>query len=189
LRHLTIEHWALRSSPLHRVYAGWKLIALLLILLLARSWPFYAGLIVFTGVVVARLPLGPFLLRSLLVLPFVGVFALSLAWQGDGARAYQLLAASYASALAVLLTAGTTPMPHILATLRSVGVPAFLLDVVQFVYRYLHVLMEQAQRMRVASEARGASRSRAAAAGNLSVLFARSLQRAEGVERAILSRK
>ena len=65
----------------------------------------------------------------------------------------------------------------------------------QFLHRYLFVVSEQAQHMRLAAESRGSaggSRFRRwrvrAATGALAVLFARSYNRAEGTYRAMLSR-
>jgi len=76
------------------------------------------------------------------------------------------------------------------------GAPRFLLEVGQFLYRYLFVVSEEAQHMRKAAAARGASvqgwlsqRQRfRASAGALAVLFARSYGRAEDVHRAMLAR-
>jgi len=63
----------------------------------------------------------------------------------------------------------------------------------QFLYRYLFVISEQAQHMRVAAACReggpGRRRSRfRASAGALAVLFARSYYRAEGIHQAMLAR-
>ncbi len=111
-------------------------------------------------------------------------------------RAEALVVKSYLSACAVLLLAGTTPLPTLVLGLESLGVPRFLTMVVQFLYRYLFVISEEAQNMRVAAASRGATlrtfaghaaRFRAAA-GALAVLFARSYARAGDIHRAMLAR-
>lgn len=86
-------------------------------------------------------------------------------------------------------------MPRLMSGLESMGVPRFLLWVIQFLHRYLFVVSEQAQHMRLAAESRGLAgglRVRKwqarAATGALAVLFARSYGRAEGTYRAMLSR-
>jgi cobalt/nickel transport system permease protein len=74
--------------------------------------------------------------------------------------------------------------------LESLGLPRLLALVIQFMYRYVFVLSEQAQHMRMAAQCRS-SRGRpglGAAAGALAVLFARSLARAEAIHRAMLAR-
>src|SRR6185295_4560652 len=62
-----------------------------------------------------------------------------------------------------------------------------LILVIQFVYRYLFVIAEQAQRMRWAALCRGRGSFRLAA-GLVGVLFARSWQRADGVYHSMLAR-
>jgi cobalt/nickel transport system permease protein len=68
------------------------------------------------------------------------------------------------------------------------GAPPLLLEVIQFVYRYLTLIGEQSKRMAVAATARGARRSIRAVAGSIGVLFARSYHRAEAVNRSMLAR-
>jgi len=125
------------------------------------------------------------------VLPFAFCFAVASALAGDSAHAVRLLIRAYLSAFAALLLIATTPMPDLIAGLEWLRVPRFLLQVMQFLYRYLMVLMEEATAMRQAGSARGGSlgklrfRQAAAAAG---VLFARSYARAEAIHRAMLSR-
>jgi cobalt/nickel transport system permease protein len=64
----------------------------------------------------------------------------------------------------------------------------------QFLYRYLFVISEQAQHLRLAAACRegNARKNRRskfhAAAGALAVLFARSYYRAEGIHQAMLAR-
>ncbi|MBZ5634214.1 MAG: energy-coupling factor transporter transmembrane protein EcfT [Acidobacteriia bacterium] len=65
-----------------------------------------------------------------------------------------------------------------------------LILVIQFVYHYLFVIAEQAQRMRWAALCRKGSQSGSfrLAAGLVGVLFARSWQRADGIYHAMLAR-
>ena len=125
--------------------------------------------------------------RAAVVLPFSGVFALISWLAGDPARALELVLKSYLSALAVLLWVATTPLPALLLSLELLGVPVFLLTVIQFLYRYLFVIAGEAQHMRTAAAARGGLTFRAAA-GALAVLFARSYSRAGQIHRAMLAR-
>jgi cobalt/nickel transport system permease protein len=165
----------------HRNLA-WLGLALLTLLCVAAKW--------------ARIPLAGALARAGVVLPFTAVFA-AVSWlAGDPGRGAALVMKSYLSALAVLLLVSTTPLPVLLRGFEMTGAPRFLLMVAQFLYRYLFVISEEAQHMRKAAMARGATvggltgntaRFRAAA-GALAVLFARSYGRAEEIHRAMLSR-
>ena len=94
------------------------------------------------------------LTRAAVVLPFTLVFAIITILAGDLERAGLLLGKSYLSALAVLALVSTTPLPQLLRGLEMLGVPRFLLMVAQFLYRYLFVISEEAQHMRVAAASR-----------------------------------
>ena len=62
--------------------------------------------------------------------------------------------------------------------------------VIQFVYRYLFVISEQAQHMRLAARARSSRKGPTfqMATGALGVLFARSWERAEAIHSSMLAR-
>jgi cobalt/nickel transport system permease protein len=143
------------------------------------------------GLILSALPPLGVLFRSLVILPFSGVFALVSWISGDSVKAVSLIEKSYLSVVAVLLLVGTTPFPSLMTALETLGVPRFLVLVIQFLYRYLFVISEQAQHMRVAASCRAGSGSRLvlrAAAGAVAVLFSRSYERAEGIHRAMISR-
>ena len=114
---------------------------------------YFALLVVVT--IAARLPVAATLLRAAAVLPFALTFALVSAIAGEPARAAMLIVRGYLSAFAALLLISTTPMPDLIAGLEWLHFPAFLLQVMQFLYRYLNVLMIEAASMRQASLARG----------------------------------
>jgi cobalt/nickel transport system permease protein len=201
VHHVVLERWSRGDSLLHRRDARAKwVVTVLFLALVATAQPFagalgaaYMAVLVF-GLAVARLPVLPALARAALVLPFAGVFALAALLAGQPDRALELSVKAYISALAVLLLVGTTPFTALVRGLESLGGPRFLILVSQFVYRYLFVISEQAQHMRAASACRGGFSRRnpatalRAAAGAVSVLFARSYARAENIHRAMLSR-
>ncbi|MCZ2148085.1 MAG: energy-coupling factor transporter transmembrane protein EcfT [Bryobacterales bacterium] len=202
MHYLVLERWSRGDSSFHRLDARVKIAALLLYLVaIATTHPFrwsaFAAfaLLVLSGVIAARLPLGGMLLRAAAVLPFTATFAAISALAGDTDAAFRLLARSYASALGVLLLAASTTMPALLHAASSLGFPRILVLVLQFLYRYLFVVTDQAQRMRSAALCRGSALRRGAkrerfraASGVLAVLFARSYEKAQGIERAMLAR-
>ncbi len=203
MHHVVVERWSRGNSAMHRRDPRAKVIALLVFLVaLATAHRGLAllgvALLVLLSAVLVRsgLPLPGALLRAAIVLPFAIVFAAVCWLAGDPERGLALMLKSYLSALAVLLTVSTTPLPVLLRGLESMGVPRFLLMVAQFLYRYLFVISEEAQHMVKAAASRGATaggvtRNSArfrAAAGALAVLFARSYARAEEIHRAMLAR-
>lgn len=193
MHHLVVEGWSRGSSPLHARDARAKLGALLALLIAISTTPVssqrmsyaYAFLIA-AAAGIGRLPLIALLRRAMLLLPFVATFALITWWSGDPQRAFALFEKSFLSGLAALILIATTPMNQLLRGLESLAVPRALILVIQFLYRYLFVISEQAQHMRMAARARGSGfRS---AAGALGVLFARSWERADAIYRAMLAR-
>jgi len=203
LRHVLLEKWSRGDSGLHRRDPRAKMFGLLLFLITlataSRQLTALAAIlfaILLAGVAWARIPLPSALLRAGIVFSFTLPFALISVASGETARAGALLLKSYLSALAVLLVVATTPISMLLRGMEAVGFPRFLLMVAQFLYRYLFVISDEAQRMRAAALARGGTPTSAiarsagftAAAGALGALFARSYARADNIHRAMLSR-
>ena len=202
MRHVVVERWSRRNSPLHRRDARVKLVAVVAyILSLGTYYPLPPGAAigyavpVLGGILASGLPLGPLLLRSLAVLPFTLTFAVLSWFTGDGQRAFALVTKSYLSATAVLLLVATTSMPALLHGAERMGAPKIFVLVIQFLYRYLFVVAEQARNMWTAAACRGSQlptcerRNRLhAASGMLAVLFVQSYERAQRIERAMLAR-
>jgi cobalt/nickel transport system permease protein len=200
LHHVLLDRWSQGVSPLHRLDARAKILTLLVFLIVLATTPgdafavlaTYAALLA-AAILIARLPFGGILWRAMVVLPFSLTFALISWLAGEPLRALALLEKSYLSTVAALLVAAVTPLPLLLGALERLGTPRLLVLVAQFLYRYLFVLSEQAQHMRLAASCReGAGRRRGSrfrvATGALAVLFARSYERAEGIHRAMLAR-
>jgi cobalt/nickel transport system permease protein len=198
-RTFAIDEWNRRDSFLHRRDPRAKIIAVLLLLVgvsLSRFATFAGPATAFGGLAVVALTLGALagvsprwlLVRAALILPFTALFALLSALAGDPFRAFLLLAKAFVSALLVALLVATTPLDRLLAALVALGVPRFLADVVHFIWRYLHVALEQAWRLRTAVQLRGGQASFRLAAASVATLFATSYARAERIHRAILSR-
>ena len=201
MHHVVLEHWSRGRSVVHDLDARAKSLVLLVLLVVVTTTPPDAALQMLTyfglllvGLAAACLPIGSVLARATVVLPFSVTFAIVSWLAGDHLRALGLIEKTYLSAIAVLLVAGTTPLPALLRGFQSIGVPRVLTSVVQFLYRYLFVISEQAQHMRVAAASRvglGKSTRKSRfqmAAGALGVLFARSYMRADGIHRAMQSR-
>jgi cobalt/nickel transport system permease protein len=203
LRHVVLDRWSRGSSAVHRLEPRAKIISLLVLLIALatanRSVPLLAfefGLLLAAGFWWAAVPVLGALARAALVLPFAATFA-GITWlAGDPARGLSLALKSYISALAVLFVVSTTPLPALLRGLEAMGAPRFLLEVAQFLYRYLFLISEEVQLMRRAAVSRNTSletwrgnRERfGAAAAALAVLFLRSYQRAALIHRAMLAR-
>ncbi len=170
MHHVLLDRWSQGASPLHRRDARAKILTLLVFLVVLATTPAdavavlatYAALLA-AAILIAGLPLGGVLLRAMVVLPFSLTFALISWLAGEPLRALALVEKSYLSTVAVLLLAGATPLPLLLGGLERLGAPRLLVLVAQFLYRYLFVLSEQTQHMRLAASCRdsGAGHRRA----------------------------
>jgi cobalt/nickel transport system permease protein len=201
LHHVLLDRWSQGQSPLHARDPRAKIVVLLVFLVVLTTTPVQEVVTIVTyaavlaaGILIAGLPLGRVLLRSMAVLPFSLTFGLISWLAGEPLRAAGLIEKSYLSTVAVLLLVGTTPLPQLLKGLEALGAPRLLVLTAQFVYRYLFVISGQAQHLRLAVACRQGSPARhrrprfRAAAGALAALFAASYHRAEGIHRAMLAR-
>lgn len=116
------------------------------------------------------------------------------------ARFVSILFRSWVSVQMAILLMATTPFPDILHALRHLHMPALLVSIIAFMYRYIFVLADEVGRLlrgRAARSARlpgksghgGSLRWRAGVAGSMvGQLFLRSFERSDRVYNAMLAR-
>jgi len=200
MHHDYLDRYSGLDSPVHRTPAGVKLACALLLLLATILIPmsravFFAGMATVLVAVAAlsRVPLG-FLLRRLLMLePFVlGVAVLSLLQPGGLTVFLRLVARGTLCLSTVILLSSTTPFAEMLRVLRKLRLPAILITMLALMYRYVFVLVDEAERMSRARASRTFRRDRSRAwrtRGNLiGQLFVRSTERAERIYAAMCAR-
>ena len=174
-------------------------------------------LIVWTAAAISRVGIVRVFIRSLVALPFI-LIALPTVFTKPGDPVFELylrlitltataegmeffasvLIKSWASVTAAVLLTSTTPALSLLSALRSLKLPEILVAVVMLMYRYLFVLVDEAQRMLRARSSRSAAIGqgtggsiiwRAKSAGGMAgSLFIRTLDRSERIYMAMLAR-
>jgi len=174
-------------TPKSRLLACLGLLVLIALLPAGRMLAAPAALIA-AWALAARVRPGALLGRAALVLPFTLLFSLMSWWAGDLERAWSLPAKAYLSALAVVLLMETTTLERVLEAAARLGMPALLVEVTGFTWRYLTVLREEAARLRNAALSRGAERSFSVSASSVALLLASAWNRAERIHRAMLAR-
>lgn len=217
----TFDRYLARASAVHRLDPRVKVILTLafivaVALLPNGAWLAYAAAFLLVMAITATARLSPWLVvrRSLLGLPFLlaAVTVLFLpgrvVWAGPFGlgvtdagliRFGSILARSMISIQAAVLLTATTRFPDILHALRHLKVPAVLVAIIGFMYRYLFVLVDEVERLMRARAARsarlpgapggGSLRWRAAVAGHMAgQLLLRSLDRSDRVYHAMLAR-
>jgi len=200
MRHDFLDRYSRLSSPIHRLPAGLKLAAGLALVLVTvtisgAAWVWFVAMAVVLAAVVthSRVP-AVFVLRRLLVLePFVlGVSLLALL-QPDGLHIFGVLVIkSTLCLLTMIVISSTTPFAALLQVLRRLRVPAILVTTLALLYRYLFVLVDEAQRIERARASRTLVPSRIRTwrllGSGLGMLFVRSSERAERIYAAMLAR-
>lgn len=200
MRHDFFDRYSRQNTPVQRASAGLKLATALVVVGMTVAAPleavnyFVALTVLLLLVAVAgRIPLRYLLWRLLWLEPFVvGVAVLTLLQPG-GLRVFAtIIIKSTLCLLTMVVLANTTPFAELLRVARRVGLPSLLVTTLALLYRYLFVLVDEAQRMRRAREARTFHRRRASLWWNLGTvigqLFVRSTERAERIYTAMLAR-
>ena len=166
---------------------------------------------------ISRVGLLRVFLRSLVAIPFI-LIALPTVFTKPGLPLFELnlalftltgtlegldffisvLLKSWASVTAAVVLTATTPPLCLLEALRALRVPAILVAIVMLMYRYLFVLVDEAQSLMRARTARSAAIGpksggslvwRAKSAGGMAgSLFIRTLDRSERIYMAMLAR-
>lgn len=200
-------------SPVHRAPAHLKVLALLAFAIVVVATPrdaylAFAGYAALLGVVVgvSRVPPTYLLKRTVVELPFV-VFAVLLPFVATGPQTevlgvsvsqhgleagIALLVKGTLGVLASLTLAATTEPNDLLLGLERLRMPQQLVQIMAFMVRYLDVVTDEMQRMKIARESRGFSarnpRHWPVLARSAGALFIRSYERGERVHLAMLSR-
>lgn len=222
---MELDRYIPRQSPAHRADARLKIVlvaATVLGIALLPTGSFGAYLVVWLVLlgasVFARLGLFRLVRGSWVVLPFALVAVpLLVTRPGETLFAFELgplgltitdsglsatltvVAKSWLSVQAALWLAYTTPFPELVDALRALRVPAIIVSIISFMYRYLAVLTDEAGRMSRARQARSAQAPRGRSGGSIGwrarvtgamvgSLFIRSYERSERIYAAMLAR-
>lgn len=219
MKHSFLDKYSDRDSLIHRLDPRTKfLITLVFILVVVITPPamwfsFASYLAVITGMVIlSRVPVIYILKCSLLILPFVGIIAISIPFvkQGEivgsvniwlwevsvtrtGLETFaSVLTRAWLSALSLILLIATTRVVELLKGLEQLGVPRVLIMIISFMYRYIFLLTDDIGRMKQARDSRNFGGHRLwqiKTIGNMiGTLFVRSYERGERVYSAMLAR-
>ncbi|NTU84228.1 MAG: cobalt ECF transporter T component CbiQ [Chloroflexales bacterium] len=213
------------QSSVHALDARVKLLlalgcALALALLPAGAWAgmLACALLIWLAVLRSGVGLPTILGRAVVALPFALV-AVTLVFSRPGAPLFTLalgplrltatdtgvvafvsvVLKSWLSVQAALLLTATTHFTDVLYALRALRLPAVFIAILSFAYRYLFVMVDEAQRMLRARECRSAELPgrrgggslawRAAVVGRMAgTLFLRAYERSERIYVAMLAR-
>jgi len=161
--------------------------------------PSHAALVcvLFAALSLARVPFGLVARRLAIFLAFALLFAVSVplsqGFRGGWEIAQGILFRGVESFLSGLWLVSVVPFDRLLATLRRLGVPAILVAILAFMYRFLFVLWKELDTMRAARRARTFDQAGLVfrwrnSAQMIGMLLIRSLGRSERVYGAMCAR-
>ncbi len=217
MHHSHLDRFAHEDSPVHRLDARAKLVAVVAYTVVAISFNRYAvtelaplavlplAMLWFGGIptrfaLKRVLVLSPFILFVCLLSPWydrvprefaVGTWHVTLA--GGWLTSVDIAAKFTLGVLALTALMSTTPFSLIIESARRFGAPRVLLMQLGFLYRYIFVLVDEAMRVRRARDFRGAAlapagRRLTAVGGIIGNLFVRTLDRSERIHLAMTAR-
>lgn len=214
MHHEYIDRFAQGDSPMHRLDPRAKLISVVFFIGVVISVPRYEALALFPYLVypaflfaASGIPMAYVAKHILMVSPFI-IFLVIFAplfdripvfqWHGivvtTGMLAMMNIFLKFVMTVGVsLFLISTTRFDRLLKGLLRMKAPRILVMQLSFLYRYLFLLIDEAQRMKMAREARSygkaALRLRIRTVGYMiGVLFLKTLERAEKVYAAMIAR-
>jgi cobalt/nickel transport system permease protein len=159
VKHYEIDQYA-HSSSLFQFDPRVKLacaISLIVVTAFLRSMEAVMVVLLFTALLVlfSRVPLGHLWKNLALAVPFIVVPSLALLFTSGPYNAAVLAMRILASVLALTAVISTTPLFDLLRTLRWFRMPKLLSSIMMFAYRFIFVLIDEMDRMKMARMARG----------------------------------
>jgi cobalt/nickel transport system permease protein len=199
-----LDRYGRNRSLCHRLPPRLKLLLTLGVVLAGvsipvRFWPAYGVLmsLVFIGHSVAHIPLSYLARRLAIFMPMVCMLSLSVPISQGFAAGWEIMAGilfrTTLSFVAMLWLVNVMPFDQLLVTLRQLWFPDIIVAMLSFMYRYIFVLWDELDKMRVARRARsfgGVSlwHRWTSAAQLIGMLLIRAMERAERVHGAMCAR-
>ena len=199
-----LDRYGRARTVCHRLPPKLKIVLTLAVVLAAAFvspllWPVHGVLavVVFVGHTLARIPLSYLARRLAFFLPMVLILSISVPLAAGFERGWEImwgiLFRSSVAFLAVVWLVNVMPFDQLLVTLRRLRVPAVLVSMLAFMYRYSFVVWNELEKMQTARESRTFGRARLwsrwkTASQLVGMLLIRSLNRAERVHGAMRAR-
>jgi cobalt/nickel transport system permease protein len=200
MRHDFLDRYSRLDSPIHRLPTIVKLFGTIGVIAATVSVSFthyWFFVIVAGGVLVlsalTSIPWKFIFGRLILLEPFaLGIAVMALLQENGGMLFLSIVVKSTLCLSMVILLSNTTPFSNLLITLRRLHVPGLLITILALLYRYLFVLIDEAERLNRARASRTFTTSRRSKwrmlASLIGQLFVRSTERAERIYAAMTAR-
>jgi len=159
MKHSFLDRYSYLDSPVHRMSALSKIIISLQLLIAVLAAPakaaglwFYLGLFMFLVLVItiSQIPALFVLKRILSFIPFILLIIVFLPlMQKDGGFKIALFTSIRAllSILVIVILTSTTRFSSLLEGLRALKMPAIIIMMLSFIYRYFFILTDEMERL------------------------------------------
>lgn len=155
-----------------------------------------AGIFILTLMLISRVPLRHLAANYAVALIFILFASITMLFTSGPENALLIFLRISVSVMALLLLVTTTPFFKMIRAFRALHMPKLLANLIMFTYRFIFVLIDEMDRMKMARKARGYAGGRSLldkkALGVLSatigMIFVRSSIRATNIYDALLSR-
>lgn len=200
MRHDFLDRYSRLTSPVHRLPTAAKLLGSLFLIAstvavgISHEWFFMLVALALVAVSAATTIPWRFIFGRLVMLePFaLGIAAMALFQQNGTVIFLSIMTKSTLCLFTMILLSNTTPFSDLLLTLKRFGVPKLLITILALMYRYLFVLLDEAERLTRARNSRTFSAGRLrrwhTLASLIGQLFVRSTERAERIYAAMSAR-
>ena len=215
MKHAFLDQYSTLESPVHRLDARAKIIAFLALIVISVStppeaWRAFLGYGAFLAVMAAAscLPVRHILRRAWIIAPFIAMAAIFIPFMKDGVvrpgaawagasrpglmMFWNVAVKSGVAVFSAILLSSTTPFPSLMRGFERLRAPRLMVMLASFAYRYIFVLVDEAERMERARDSRcygGRWLWQAKVIGQMiGTLFLRSYERSERVYVAMVSR-
>ncbi|WNY27203.1 cobalt ECF transporter T component CbiQ [Methanolapillus ohkumae] len=211
---LPAEIYSTLNSPIHRMNPMTKVIVFLLLVFsvsIVRSAESAAFILILAVVIWAfsKLPAGYVLRTMAMPFLFIFLFVLALLVSVDGENIYSIwifnvtaegmeqaaliLIRATAALLLMTILLGTTKFDMIVKVLYDLKVPAFILQILMFSYRYIFVFSKESESMKHSMASKGftpkiSMRSLSSVSNTIAMLFINSFERGEAVFQSMASK-
>lgn len=202
-----------RHSPIHDLPPHIKILSFLTFLIICVAtpiqnyWAFIGfGLTIATLLALAKLPVLTIAKRATIEIPFL-LFAILMPFFSAGEKfevfsieisrpgaiaALSIITKGTLGVLTAILLSGSTPAREILRGFELLKMPSLLVQIMTFMLRYMNVITDEMERMKVARISRGFEergiRDWKFIAGTAGSLFVRSYERGERVHTSMIAR-
>lgn len=202
-----------RHSIIHDLPPHYKIVSLLTFLIICVAtpiqnyWAFIGyGLTIVALLAMAHLPIFTIAKRATIEIPFV-IFAILMPFFSKGERfeifffeisrpgvlaALSIITKGTLGVLTAILLSGSTPAREILRGFELLKMPSLLVQIMTFMLRYMNVITDEMERMKVARLSRGFEergiRDWKFISGTAGALFVRSYERGERVHTSMIAR-